>query len=101
MSEQNRESARDRIAGVLQTSLNPSSIEVHDESHKHAHHIHAPRRPGAAAMGGETHFHVKVVSEAFRGRSQIDRHRMINKLLEAEFARGLHALAIDAKAPGE
>ena len=44
---------------------------------------------------------MKVVSEVFTGKSRIDRHRMINKLLDAEIAAGVHALAIEAKAPGE
>ncbi len=48
-----------------------------------------------------THLRVRVVSEAFRGKSRIDRHRLVNGLLAGEIAGGLHALAIDAKAPGE
>ena len=59
------------------------------------------KQPGAAANAGGTHFHVKVVSEAFKGKSLIERHRAINQLLLAEFDAGVHALAIEAKAPGE
>jgi BolA protein len=44
---------------------------------------------------------VKVVSDAFKGKSRVDRHRAINNLLELELANGVHALSIDAKAPGE
>jgi BolA family transcriptional regulator, general stress-responsive regulator len=58
-------------------------------------------RPGHAPHTGETHFRIKVVSDAFLGKSRVDRHRMINQLLDAELAAGVHALAIDAKAPGE
>jgi BolA protein len=44
---------------------------------------------------------VRIVAEAFRGQSRIARHRVVNGLLAGEIARGLHALAIEAKAPGE
>jgi BolA family transcriptional regulator, general stress-responsive regulator len=91
----------DRIKAKLQTAFAPDSIEVIDESPKHASHAHAMKPPGAAASPGGTHFHVKVVSEAFRGKSLVERHRLINRLLKAEFGAGVHALAIDAKAPGE
>ena len=101
MSEQSDMAARDRIKAKLQEALAPSSIEVIDESHKHAGHAHAVSRPGAVASAGGTHFHVKVVSEAFKGKSLVERHRAINHLLRAEFDAGVHAVAIEAKAPGE
>jgi BolA protein len=85
----------------LQAALAPSLLEVIDESHKHASHAHAVMRQGTAEGAGETHFHVKVVSDSFTGKSRVDRHRTINGLLNAELAAGVHALQIDAKAPGE
>jgi BolA family transcriptional regulator, general stress-responsive regulator len=91
----------DRIRTKLQEGLTPIVLEVIDESHKHAGHAHAVTRPGTAHGSGETHFQVKVVSDAFTGKSRVDRHRAINGLLTAELAGGVHALAIDAKAPGE
>ena len=51
--------------------------------------------------GGQTHFRVHIVSEAFRGKSRIERHRMVNQTLSSELAGGVHALAIHASAPGE
>ena len=51
--------------------------------------------------GGETHFRIDVVSRAFEGKSRVERHRVINAALAGAFERGLHALAIQAKAPGE
>ena len=51
--------------------------------------------------GGQTHYRVYIVSEAFRGKSRIDRHRLINQTLAQELAGGVHALAIHAAAPGE
>lgn len=72
----------------------PKNLSVVDESDQHQGH--AGHRPG-----GETHYRVYIVSEAFRGKSRVDRHRMINSVLAAELAGGVHALAIHAQAPGE
>jgi BolA family transcriptional regulator, general stress-responsive regulator len=101
MDEQCDIAAGDRIKAKLQAAFAPASVEVIDESHMHASHAHAMNRPGAAVSAGGTHFHVKVVSEAFKGKSLVERHRAINHLLRAEFDAGVHALAIEAKAPGE
>jgi len=101
MSEQAEIYVGDAIKAKLQEALNPVSLEVIDDSHKHSGHAHAVMRPGTAKGQGGTHFQVKVVSEAFKGKSRIDRHRTINALLQKEFDDGVHALVIDAKAPGE
>jgi BolA protein len=85
---------RDRLMTIFAAALRPSSLEVIDESHQHAGH--AGWRPG-----GETHMRVRVVSEAFAGKSRLDRHRMVNELAAAELHGGLHALAIEASAPNE
>jgi len=87
-------STRDAIINKLSKAFTPQSLDVADESHQHVGH--AGHRPG-----GETHFRVYIVSEAFRGKSRIERHRMVNNLLSAELAGGVHALAIHASAPGE
>ncbi len=84
----------DLITRKLAEAFAPESLRVVDESHEHQGH--AGHRPG-----GETHFRIYIVAEAFRGKSRIDRHRMINSALSAELAGGMHALAIHAKAPGE
>ena len=101
MDEHSDIAAGDRIKAKLQAAFAPDSIEVIDESHMHVSHAHAMNWPGTAASAGGTHFHVKVVSEAFKGKSLVERHRAINHLLRAEFDAGVHALAIEAKAPGE
>ncbi len=85
---------RDVIADKLNAAFAPQRLDVIDESHHHAGH--AGHRPG-----GETHFRVTIVAEAFRGKSRIERHRMINAALAGELAAGVHALAIHASAPGE
>jgi len=85
---------RERIAEKLTRAFSPQALDVEDESHRHAGH--AGHRPG-----GETHFRVHIVAEAFRGKSRIERHRMVNTTLAGELKDGVHALAIHASAPGE
>ena len=85
---------RDVISNKLQEAFTPESLQVVDESH--LHEGHAGHRPG-----GQTHFRVSIVSEAFRGKSRVERHRMINQTLSSELSGGVHALAIHASAPGE
>ena len=83
-----------RIAEKLTTAFAPQNLDVADESHQHEGH--SGHRPG-----GQTHFRVSIVSEAFRGKSRSERHRMINQSLAGELSGGVHALAIHASAPGE
>jgi BolA protein len=85
---------RDTIEDKLSKAFALTRIEVVDESH--LHEGHAGSRPG-----GQTHYRVYIVSEAFRGKSRIDRHRMVNDILRAELQGGVHALAIHARAPDE
>ncbi|MGE3145271.1 MAG: BolA family protein [Pseudorhodoplanes sp.] len=87
-------STKDVITEKLTRAFAPESIEVVDESHLHKGH--AGHRPE-----GETHYRVYIVSESFRGKSRVERHRMVNGALDREFAAGLHALSIHAGAPGE
>ena len=84
----------DVITEKLTAAFAPQSLRVVDELHQHEGH--AGHRPG-----GQTHYRVYIVAEAFRGKSRIDRHRMINQTLAQELAGGVHALAIHASAPGE
>jgi BolA protein len=101
MTDRTDVSVAARIEAKLREALSPTTLAVIDQSHKHAGHAHVVKKAGSAQGSGETHFDVKVVSEAFRGKSRIDRHRTINALLASELSGGVHALAIDAKAPGE
>jgi BolA protein len=87
-------SMKDIITNKLREAFTPESLEVKDESH--LHEGHAGHR-----AGGETHFRVYIVSPAFKGKSRIERHRMINAVLAAELAASVHALALHAQAPGE
>ena len=85
---------QDVITEKLRKAFTPVSLRVEDESHQHAGH--AGHRPG-----GETHFRLYIVAEAFSGKSRLERHRMINAALAGELTGGVHALAIHAAAPGE
>lgn len=80
------------IAAKLTQRFVPSHLEVIDESHRH--HGHSGARPG-----GESHFRVRIVAEAFRGKSRVERHRMVNEALAAELGERVHALAIEASPP--
>lgn len=88
-------SMKSSIAEKLTAALSPERLDVINESHLHAGH--KPEFDG----GGETHIRVRIVSAAFVGMSRVARHRAINDLVKAEFDAGLHALAVEAAAPGE
>jgi stress-induced morphogen len=83
-----------RIEAALRDHFAPTILRVEDDSAKHAGHAGA--RPG-----GETHYSVLLVSDRFRGVGRVERHRLVNGALTAEFGAGLHALALTLKAPGE
>ena len=87
-------SMQQTITNKLREAFSPDSLQVQDESH--LHEGHAGHR-----AGGETHFRIYIVSGAFKGKSRIERHRLINATLADELASSVHALAIHAQAPGE
>jgi BolA protein len=80
------------IDAALRAALQPSLLEVQDDSHHHAGH--------AGAREGR-HFSVRIVSGRFAGLGRIARHRLVYDSLHDLIPRGIHALAIDARAPGE
>lgn len=78
----------------LSEAFQPDSLEVVDDSHRHAGHA------GAQAGGG--HFQVRIVAHAFSGRKPIERHRMIYEALgDAMQNTQIHALGLKALAPEE
>lgn len=87
-------SAEARMREALMVALEPTRLDVINDSEKHAGHRSSPGT-------GESHFTVVVVSPAFAGKSRVERHRMVNDALAGELKRGVHALAIKAFAPGE
>ncbi len=101
MNEQDHPVAS-RLRNSLSAALSPSELDVIDESYKHAKHAHVVSRAGTAGASGETHFLIKVTSPHFAGKSRIDRHRLVNDIVAGEMGPdGVHAVAIEARAPGE
>jgi BolA protein len=84
----------DRIAEAIRAAFPPAEVQVADDSHRHAGHA-------GAAPGGETHYSVLVVSPAFAGMNRVARSRAVHAVLAAEFAAGLHALALTLRTPEE
>ena len=80
------------IAAKLRQHFAPLLLEVIDESHQHAGH-------SGARPDGESHFSVKIVAEAFRAKSRVAQHRLINAALAEELRERVHALAIQSSAP--
>ena len=78
----------------LRQALEPAHLEVIDESHRHAGHA-------GAHPEGESHFRIIIVSEAFGGKSLVQRHRMVNEALADLLRERVHALAITARTPEE
>ena len=85
---------RERIETRLRAEFSLLSLEVIDESALHAGHA-------GARAGGETHYRVALVSDAFSGLSRVKRHQRVYAALAAEFAAGVHALSLETRAPGE
>ncbi|MBN8482768.1 MAG: BolA family transcriptional regulator [Xanthomonadales bacterium] len=86
----------DRVAAIrerLHARLAPLVLEVDDDSHRHVGH--------AGARDGRGHFSVRIVSAAFDGLAPLARHRAVYAALGDLMQTDIHALAIDARAPGE
>jgi BolA protein len=87
-------SAEARLKEKLMIALRPVRLDVVNESEMHAGHRSSPGT-------GESHFRVLIVSEAFAGKSRVERHRMVNEALDGEIGGRVHALALATYAPGE
>jgi BolA protein len=79
---------------LLTQQLSPHVFVLEDESSRHAGHAGA--RPG-----GETHYRLRIVSDAFTGLSRVARQRLVYDALREEFDTGLHALSLDLKTVAE
>ncbi len=86
-------SRSERIRERLQQALAPAALEVRDDSHLHAGH--------AGARGGAGHYHVTLTSDRFIGRTRLQRHQLVYAALGDLMQTEIHALGIDARAPGE
>jgi BolA protein len=81
----------DRLRARLVARFAPVSLVIQDETHRHAGH--------AGAAGGQGHFRIRIVSEAFRGMSPVARHRLIYEAVDDMLKSDIHALAIEALTP--
>lgn len=87
-------SVSSRLREKLMIGLRPTRLDIVNESELHAGHRNSPGT-------GESHFRVLVVSDAFSGKTRLERHRLVNDLIKDELAGGIHALALSTIAPGE
>lgn len=72
----------------------PTTLKITDESHKHVGHA-------GYQEGGESHFHLVIVTEDFEGKSRVARHKMVNQLLAEELRTSIHALSLTLLTPTE
>lgn len=93
MIQPERSERVERIRAALEAAFAPQSLEVVDDSHKHAGH--------AGARDGRGHFNVDIVSPAFAGMSPLARHRAVYAALDEMMATDIHALSIRARTAEE
>ena len=87
--------ARDkRLYDILSQHLNPSILNIINQSENHKHH-------SGDDGTGETHYDITIVSDVFVAISKVNRHRMVTDLLKDELNSGLHALSLTLKTPQE
>lgn len=89
MSTENPSFSAQAMEAALRQRLNPSQLEVLDESYQHAGHI------GANDSGVGTHFRVRIASPMFDGKSRVTRHRLVYDALQDFIDQGVHAIAIE------
>ena len=83
----------ERIRSALEHALHTDSIELIDDSHRHAGH--------AGARDGRGHFRVRIVSSGFEGLRPLQRHQLVYRSLGQLMQTDIHALSITALTPEE
>ncbi len=84
----------DSMRSKLETALSPIRLEIVDDSESHRGH-------GGYREGGESHFDMEIVSEAFNGVSRVARQRLVFDALKDELAGPVHSLSLRCIAPIE
>jgi BolA protein len=87
-------SAEARLREKLMVALEPTRLDIVNESELHAGHRSTPGT-------GESHFRIMIVSPKFSGATRVTRHRMVNDVIADELKGRIHALALSTYAPGE
>jgi BolA protein len=87
-------SAETRLREKLMIALEPTRLDIVNESEMHAGHRSSPDT-------GESHFRIMIVSPKFAGATRVTRHRMVNDAIADELQGRIHALALSTYAPGE
>ena len=82
---------KQRLRRRLESRFSPALLVIEDESHLHAGH--------AGAAGGQSHFRITIVAEAFRGIAPVARHRLVYAAVGDLMETDIHALAIEASPP--
>ncbi len=93
MTQASSPSRIERLESRLRAALQPVDLQVIDDSHLHAGHV--------GAAGGHGHFTVHLVSERFSGLPVVRRHRLVYEAVGDMMTTDIHALSIQALAPGE
>ena len=83
-----------RLRAKRESALSPLSLDIEDESAKHA-------GPIGAREGGETHFRIQIVSQSFAGLSRVERQRKVYAAVAEELAERVHALSLITLTPDE
>jgi len=83
----------ERIRALVQDALHPERLEIQDESALHAGH--------AGSAGGKGHFRLLIVSDAFSGRTLVQRHRLVHDALAPLLETDIHALALSTRTRDE
>jgi BolA protein len=84
-------SREERLRQKLIARFAPVQLSIEDESHHHAGH--------SGAVGGQSHYRVRIVAEVFRGMTPVARHRLVFSAVEDMLKTDIHALAIEALPP--
>jgi BolA protein len=80
----------EELKDILSQNINCKVLEVINESHLHAGHSGSPET-------GQSHFHIHIVSDDFKGLSRVEQHKIVNQLAFPLFDKGLHALSLHLK----
>lgn len=85
---------REHMEKLLRTQFSPIHLDIRDDSHRHAGH-------GGSHAEGETHFRVTLVSDAFAGKTRVERQRAVNATVKPLLEERVHALQLFTYTPEE